>query len=130
MQGENTTNQAPEQHYAAQAAPALATELAQQIARWKQQHRDVLQITVEVGPGDQAICYLKPADRNIIAFALKQVMSKNLLEAGEFLLRNCWLGGDERMQDGGSQADDRIIVAAAIEAAGTIDLLSAASKKL
>lgn len=122
----------PAEHYGAQpgqgaAAPALLTE---QVARWKQQHREVLEVRVQVAEGDEAIAYLKPADRNVIAFALTKVMSKQLLEAGEFLLRNCWLGGDERMKDGSPVADDRIIVAGAIEAAGTLDLLSSSSRKL
>jgi hypothetical protein len=102
-----------------------------QLESWKQQHpRGVQEITVTVAAADLAVGYLKPADRNLIAVALSKVTKNQILEAGEFLLQNCWLGGDPRMNPAASLADDDVIVAAAMQAASTVNILDASVKKL
>ena len=113
------------------ASVAPATDpMAAKIAQWKQQNREVTEIRVMVAPGDEAVCYLKNPDRNITAYALTRTMNKQLLEAGEFLLRNCWLGGDERLNPDSPQAFDPAIIAASMEAAQCVEMLASTSKKL
>jgi hypothetical protein len=110
-------------------APA-ATPVDARVAQWKAQHREVHEIRVNISEADEAVCYIRNPDRNVIAYALTKTMNKQLLEAGEFLLLNCWLGGDERCNPASPAAYDPAIVAAAMEAAGIIELLSSSSKKL
>ena len=43
-----------------------------------------------------------------------------ILECGEFIRNNCWLGGDERLMSDGDVADS-----AAIQASGVIKFLEA-----
>lgn len=119
----------PTDYTPAAAAPQV-DPLAAKVAQWKQQFREVFEIRVQVATADEAVCYIRNPDRNILAFSLTKVMNKQLLEAGEFILMNCWLGGDERCNPNSPQAFDPAIVAAAMEAAQSIELLAATSKKL
>jgi hypothetical protein len=110
-------------------APQPTAEQAK-IEQWKKQHREVHEIRVQLTETDEAVCYIKNPDRNILAYALTKTINKQLLEAGEFLLLNCWLGGDERCNPASPAAFDPAIVAAALEAAGAIEMLASSSKKL
>jgi hypothetical protein len=115
----------------APAPPAPAADpYAAQIARWKGRHRSVTEITVRLADDQVVRGFIHNPDRNVIAQALTMVINKKILEAGEFLLMNCWLGGDECMNPNNEDCDDAVVVAASKEAAGTIELLSANSKKL
>jgi hypothetical protein len=98
-----------------------------QLDGWKKQFGDVHQIDVIVSKDDTATCYIKPADsdRNIVAAAMSKFNKGQLLETGEFMLQNCWLGGDVRCKD-----EAKIAIAAAMQAAGTIEFLESSSKKL
>ena len=116
--------------YAPQPGQAALTPLEQQLARWKQQHREVTAITVHISEAEEATAYIRNPDRNVIAYALNRVMNKQLLEAGEFLLLNCWLGGDERLNPNSPHCFDPAVVAAALQAAQSIEMLAASSKKL
>jgi hypothetical protein len=120
--------------YAPGAAPAPTAQpaldpYAAQVAKWKHQHREVTEITVTLQDGSEASCFIHNPDRNVIAFALTKVMNKQLLEAGEFLLMNCWLGGDEQCNPNNPKAYDPAVVAACLQAAQTVELLAASSKK-
>ena len=101
-----------------------------QVANWKKQHREVHEIRVQVAPDDEAVCYIHNPDRNIMAYCLTRTLNKQLLEAGEFLLMNCWLGGDERCNPNSAVGNDMAIVAAALEAAQSLEMLASSSKKL
>jgi hypothetical protein len=114
-------------------APTPAAELdpyAGQIERWKSRHKSVTEITVRTDEGETLRGFIHNPDRNVIAQALTMVINKKILEAGELLLMNCWLGGSERMNPNNPDCDDSVVVAASKEAAGTIELLAASSKKL
>jgi hypothetical protein len=114
----------------APAPTGVATALDTQIERWKQQGFKPYAVTVKNEDGEPITAYFKKADRNIIAYALTQTFNKKVLEAGEFIMRNCFIGGDERLNPNSAQADDDAIVAAAIEVAGKLEILSAEVKKL
>lgn len=80
-----------------------------QIDEWVKAHGDVIVIEVseeetELDPykveadlDDQklVIGYLKPADDKVMNFALQKLPM--FLEAGKVIVKNCWLGGDERL---------------------------------
>jgi hypothetical protein len=126
---ESTPTAAGLQPAATGAAPAAADHYAPLVEQWKRQHKQVTEITIDA-PGETVRCFIHNPDRNVIAYALTKVMNKQPLEAGEWILNNCFLGGDPRCNPGSEQADDSLVIAAAMEAAGTIELLSANSKKL
>jgi hypothetical protein len=114
----------------ASAAPAVIDPYAAFITRWKAQHKDVIEITVIDDDNTEVRCFHHNPDRNVIAQALTMVMNKKVVEAGEFVLMNTWLGGDERCNPNNPGADDSMVVAASKEAAGNINLLASRSKKL
>jgi peptidyl-tRNA hydrolase len=125
---------APIQTTPAELAPAstvvVATALDQQIQKWKEQGLRPYAVTVKASDGEEITAYFKKADRNIIAYALTQAFGKKILEAGEFIMRNTFLAGDERLNLNGAGGDDDAIVAAAIEVAQKLEMLSAEVKKL
>jgi hypothetical protein len=112
------------------AAAPLPSDYAPQIERWKGQHKSVLQITVADDSGAQMLCFHHNPGRAIIGQALTLVMGKKVMEAGELVLMNTWLGGDERCNPNNPGADDGMVVAACMAAAGNIELYAASSKKL
>lgn len=89
-----------------------------QIEAWKKEHKKVHTIKVKVSEDDVAIGYLKPPSRNHKATAMSMYSQSKILESGEFLRDNCWLGGDERLKT----ADD-IGVSAAIAASGIFKMM-------
>lgn len=94
----------------------------EQIAEWKKKYKtDKLhKLTVKVSGNDTAIGYLRPPSREVKATALSMYSQNKILECGEFIRDNCWLGGDERLQSSGDIADT-----AAIQASGVIKFLDA-----
>ncbi len=102
-------------------APTPA-QIAEQIAAWKTQHGDVKAISVTIAEGDVATAYLKPADRNVVAFGLTRMMKNQVVEAGEFVLKNCFLGGDSRLQLTGPAAQTKAQITAAIASASLLEM--------
>lgn len=90
----------------------------EQIDVWKKEHKKVFTIKVKVADNDEAVGYLKPPGRNIKATALSMYSQNKILESGEFLRDNCWLGGDERLK-----TDGDIGVTAAISASGIFKMM-------
>lgn len=98
----------------------------EQIEAWKKQHGVVHQIDVEVSKeGDVATCYIRKPNRNEMAYIISLQNQSKILESKEFLLNNCWLGGDERCK-----TVEEIAMAAAIQAGTTVEFLAAEVKKL
>ena len=95
---------------------------AEQIAEWKKKFKtDKLhKLTVKDKDGNPIVGYLKPPGREIKATALSMYSQNKILECGEFIRDNCWLGGDERLKMSGDIADT-----AAIQASGIIKFLEA-----
>lgn len=86
-----------------------------QIQEWKKEHKTVHEIRVKVSEDDEAVGYLKSPDRNIIARAAQLHAQDKLIEVGEFLIANCWLGGDMRIRE-----DEDVAVSAAIFTSGNL----------
>jgi hypothetical protein len=85
-----------------------------QIDAWKKEHKKVHIIKVTVDKDDVAVGYLKPPTRNIKAAALSMYSQNKVLESGEFLRDNCWLGGDDRLKTDGDIADTAAMAASGI----------------
>lgn len=97
----------------------------EQLAAFKKAHTDVFKISVKRADGTKAVCYLKPADRNVTAMAMSKMGANKLLEAGEALLTNCWLAGDEDIK-----TNDKLYVAAAQQAYSAFDIPESEVEKL
>ncbi|WP_312399489.1 hypothetical protein [Chryseobacterium sp.] len=93
-----------------------------QIAAWKKKLKvDKLhKLTVKDKDGNEIVGYLKPPGREVKATALSMFSQNQILQCGEFIRDNCWLGGDERLKMDGDIADT-----AAIQASGIIKFLEA-----
>lgn len=107
-----------------QIAPEAIAELQQKYPRGIQEVR-VTTVSQEV-----VIGYVKKPDRNLVGIALAKTTKGDLLGAGEFLLQNCWLTGDSRMNPSSEAADDDIIIAASLTVAKGVEVLDAEIKKL
>lgn len=94
----------------------------EQIKEWKKKYKtDKLhKLTVKDTNGTPIIGYLRPPGREVKATALSMYSQNKILECGEFIHDNCWLGGDERLKMSGDIADT-----AAIQASGIIKFLEA-----
>jgi len=80
----------------------------------EKEFKKVHTIKVNVDKDDVAVGYLKPPTRNIKAAALSMYSQNKILESGEFLRDNCWLGGDERLKTDGDIADTAAMAASGI----------------
>lgn len=96
----------------------------EQIADWKKKFGTIHRLSVIVKKDaegkvtEEAVGYLRKPTRNHKATAMSMYSQNKILECGEFLRNNCWLGGDERLKDSGDIADT-----AAIQANGIIQFM-------
>lgn len=103
-------------------AKGIITE--DQIEAWKKKYGKVHVLKVIVKKDDnnkvvdEAVGYLKQPARNHKATAMSMYAQHQILECGEFLRDNCWLGGDERLK-----SDKNIADTAAIQANGIIQFM-------
>lgn len=88
----------------------------EQIEVWKKKYKtDKLhKLSVKVNENDTAVGYLRPPTREVKATALSMYSQNKILECGEFIRNNCWLGGDDRLMTNGDIADSAAIQASAI----------------
>jgi hypothetical protein len=63
----------------------------EQIEAWKSKNGEIFEIKVE-----DAVCYLKKPDRSVLKAT--SALEKNPIGAGEIIIANCWLGGDETIK--------------------------------
>ena len=94
------------------------------ITEWKKKYGKVHKIAVIIKKDeagiimDEAVGYLRKPTRNHKATAMSMYAQNQILECGEFLRDNCWLGGDERLKSAEEIADT-----AAIQANGIIQFM-------
>lgn len=107
-----------------------------QIDEWEKTHGDVITVEVpeeesefdpykiEADLDDQKLVvgYLKPPDDKVMNFALQKLPM--FLEAGKVIMKNCWLGGDERLVN-----DPDFLNSAAMQAAQLIKIRQGRLKK-
>jgi hypothetical protein len=96
----------------------------EQFDGWKNSGFMINQIDVAVSADDTATCYITKPRRDHVAVAMSLYAKDKILECGEFILNNAWLGGDVRCK-----TDEDISMAASIQASSTIKFLEATIKK-
>lgn len=107
------------------------------ISRWKEADKraipveqgKVLEIMVDAGNDELAYAYFKYPSRDVMARALSLGAQDRVLEAGEVVLVNGWLGGDERLKPGHELTDEYLCMTAAMEAFNAIKLAKAFTAK-
>ncbi|MDN3621346.1 hypothetical protein QWY81_17900 [Polaribacter undariae] len=96
-----------------------------QLEAWKKKYGKVFKISVKVSEKDTAIGYLRTPNRDHKAIGLSLYHQNKILETGEFLLQNCWLGGDDRLKD-----DEKVADSAAIQANKIVNFLEGSSEEI
>lgn len=107
------------------------------ISRWKEadnraipaEQGKVLEIVVEVSKEELAYAYIKYPTRDVMARALSLGAQDRVLEAGEAVMANGWLGGDERLKPASGITDEYLCMTAAMEAFNSIKLAKAFTAK-
>lgn len=85
----------------------------------KAEHGDVQTLTLKNKAGEVvATCYLKQPSRAVVARSLSLLAQTKPLEAGEFILENCHVGGSELVL-----TDERLKMSAAMQAIQLVELL-------
>jgi hypothetical protein len=99
----------------------------EQLDQWIKEHGkdNVKRIDVTVAQGDVATCYIKKPDRNVYALAISMFNQDKVLECGELVMVNCWLGGDTRCK-----TDDYIAISAAMKAKDAVTFYTATLKNV
>ena len=105
----------------------------EQIAIWKKQHGGCSQIKVK-----DHVCYLKPADKKVLSYALSMIKVRvddpskasevgveRIIQLGEVVLQNCWLGGSEEIKTA-----PKLWLSAAVAAGDMVELVEAELKNL
>ena len=104
-----------------------------QVDAWKKQynkgkshkvHKLSVKVDSEGGKEDIAVCYLRPMDRDDMAFVLSRYKANNVLEAREYMLNNCFLGGDPRIQ-----SDDNVKMGACMQIGDLVDFMDGSIKE-
>jgi hypothetical protein len=83
------------------------------------------ELSVQDEAGNAITGYLKKPSRNVIARAMSLLAQNKILEAGEFVLENCFAGGDQRLLE-----DEDLKTAAAMQAIQSVQVLDGELKKL
>ena len=96
----------------------------EQIAGWKEQHRDVFAIKVEDSEGKLHVCYLRRPRRRDLSAATVAGQA-NPLKFNEVIMRQCWLGGDEEIRK-----DDALFLSASGKLPDLIEVAEAELEKL
>lgn len=87
---------------------------AEQIKKWKEALgvKELDTIIVDVSDNEQSIGYLKKPNRDIKAKAMSMFAQQELIETGNLIIQNCWLGGDQRMKDLNSEINEAACISA------------------
>lgn len=96
----------------------------EQIAVWKEQHKDVFAIKVEDSESKLHVCYLRRPKRRDLSAATVAGQA-NPLKFNEVILRQCWLGGDEEIRK-----DDALFLSASGKIPDLIEVAEAELEKL
>jgi hypothetical protein len=91
----------------------------EQIAAWKKEHENVFKVQVE---GKTA--YLRSPDRKEMSYAA-QVGKTDAMKFNEYLMKTCWLAGDEEIQ-----TKDSLFMSVAGKLVAIIDIKESTLEKL
>ncbi len=109
----------------------------EQIAEWKEKHGVIHMIEVaeefvsldphimvaELDDLPTAVGYIRQPDNKVINFAMQKLPM--MLEAGKVIIKNCWLGGDDRLRK-----EDSFLNAAALQVIELIQTRQGRLKKV
>jgi len=105
-----------------QITGALSPDQEQEL---KTKYNRIRKIKVKLKDGSISVCYCKYPDRNIFALAMSKRGQNKILEAGEAILDNCFVAGDEQCK-----SVDSVRIASAMECYELLDFLDASSEEL
>lgn len=91
----------------------------------KAKHERIRKIKVKRKDGGTSVVYCKYPDRNVVALAMSKRGQHKILEAGEAILDNCFVAGDEECKQ-----TDSLRIASAMECYELLDFLEASSVDL
>lgn len=91
----------------------------------KAKHERIRKIKVKRKDGGTSVVYCKYPDRNVVALAMSKRGQHKILEAGEAILDNCMVAGDEECKQ-----TDSLRIASAMECYELLDFLEASSVDL
>ena len=101
-------------------------KLQPEIEEWKKKYGEdnVKKVTVEVAENDTAIMYFldpkaSPKRRSIYSRVLMMMRKDNTIDAGQIIMNECWLGGDNRFKD----PDSMVCITGAITLTNEINFL-------
>lgn len=93
----------------------------EEIAALKREHNEIVEIWVRIGD-DKAYAYLRHPTRDEYAFATTLQNANRSFEAGEHLLRSCFVKGDSRLQDPKGHMESKAAMKAAVLATHVVNL--------
>ena len=102
--------------------------IKRQLADWKKKYGDgnVMAISVAVSDKDTATAYVvkpeaKDPQRQLAIYqrTISFIQQSKTVEAGQYLLNECWLGGDERIKG----ADAKVHIAAVLKMVELVSFL-------
>ena len=94
----------------------------EEVTAWLKEHKKLHTITVTDAQGKEHTAYLKPLNRNLAAVVCSNYSKNQTLQAGEFILENCFLGGNQTILD-----NEDLKLSASVEANKLFDPLPASS---
>lgn len=99
----------------------------EQITEWKKQYGEgqIQVLKVKISENETALAYLKPVGRDVAAKAMSLYAEKQIIQTGEFIINNCWLGGDDRIK-----TNEKVSMAAAVQANALVEFLETSVEKL
>ena len=90
-----------------------------ELDKLKKEHGEIQTLTLKNKAGAVvATCYLKEPNRPVVARAMSLIAQTKPLEAGEFILENCHVGGDQSVL-----TDEKLKMSAAMQVVALVELL-------
>jgi len=96
-----------------------------QLDGWKKKYDGLHKIEVEISESEKLTCYLREPSRDQYGTCAMIAQKKTALAGGEYILNDCWLGGDERIK-----TEDKVYISAALSAMELFDFLPSSISKL
>ncbi|GGF22249.1 hypothetical protein [Hymenobacter cavernae] len=96
-----------------------------QLEQLQKEHGEISTLTLKDKAGNvKATAYLKQANRPVVARGMSLLAQNKPLEAGEFILENCFVGGDKEVLE-----NELLKMSASMQAVALVELLDGELKK-
>ncbi|MDF7813607.1 hypothetical protein [Hymenobacter sp. YC55] len=91
----------------------------------KKEHGDVQTLTLKDKAGNVvAVAHLKEPGRSVVARSMSLIAQNKPMEAGEFILENCFVGGNDQVL-----TNEKLKMSAAMQVIALVELLDGELKK-